>query len=166
LWAVSEKTARDEEILDATVGGTGAVIMGRRTFDIVDAPGGWDDEMGYGAERDQSAAAQVFVLTHSVPEKVRLRDRFRFVTDGPASAIAQAKSAAGGKDVVIMGGGSACSEFLAAGLVDVLSIHLVPNALGAGTRLFPADLSLRLELISSESTAYAEHLTYRVLSGD
>ncbi|MFC6018732.1 SRPBCC domain-containing protein [Plantactinospora solaniradicis] len=166
-WAVDQKTARDAEILDASVARTGAVIMGRRTFDFVDGPNGWSDEMGYGAERDQSAAPPVFVVTHSAPEKVRLGDRFSFATDGLDRALAEAKAAAGDKDVVIMGGGNTAYGFLRAGLVDVLSVHLAPVVLGGGTPLFPAGEStpLRLELTDSFRTATAEHLTYRVING-
>jgi dihydrofolate reductase len=138
--------------------------MGRRLFDIVDGPHGWSDELGYGAYQDQSAAPPVFVLTHEAPEKVRLADRFRFVTDGPASALRQAKAAAGNKDVVVMGGGSTCYEFLQAGLVDVVTIHVAPLILGGGTPLFPGDATVRLELLESEMTAFAQHLTYRVLA--
>ncbi len=162
-WVFSD-TPREREILTETFQRTGAVVMGRRLFDIVDGPHGWSDELGYGARQDQSAAPPVFVLTHEAPEKVRLADRFRFVTDGPASALRQAKAAAGDKDVVIMGGGTTCYEFLRAGLADVLTIHVAPLILGGGTPLFPGDATVRLELLESEMTAYAQHLTYRVLA--
>jgi len=164
-WVFS-KTPREEAILATTFKRTGAVIMGRRLFDIVDGPHGWSDDLGYGAHQDQSAAPPVFVLTHEAPEKVRLADRFQFVTDGPASAIRQAKAAAGDKDVVVMGGGHTCYEFLRAGLVDRLTVHVAPLILGGGTPLFPGDATVRLELLESEMTAYAQHLTYRVLTDD
>jgi dihydrofolate reductase len=164
-WVFND-TPRENAILATTFKRTGAVIMGRRLFDIVDAPNGWSDEMGYGARQDQSAAPPVFVLTHEAPEKVRLVDRFRFVTDGPVSALRQAKAAAGDKDVVIMGGGSTCYEFLRAGLVEVMTVHIAPLILGGGTPLFPGDAKLRLELLESEMTACAQHLTYRVLADD
>jgi uncharacterized protein YndB with AHSA1/START domain/dihydrofolate reductase len=164
-WVFSG-TPREQAILTTTFNQTGAVIMGRRLFDIVDGPHGWSDELGYGAYQDQSAAPPVFVLTHEAPEKVRLVDRFRFVTDGPAAAIREAKAAAGDKDVVVMGGGRTCYEFLQAGLVDVVTIHLAPLILGGGTPLFPGDTKVRLELLESEMTACAQHLTYRVLTDD
>jgi uncharacterized protein YndB with AHSA1/START domain/dihydrofolate reductase len=162
-WVFSH-TPREDAILATTVQRTGAVIMGRRLFDIVDGPHGWSDEVGYGARQSQLAAPPVFVLTHEAPEKVRLADRFRFVTDGPASAIRQAKAVAGDKDVVVMGGGRTCYEFLRAGLVDVMTIHVAPLILGGGTPLFPGDATVRLELLESEMTAFAQHLTYRVLA--
>jgi dihydrofolate reductase len=163
-WAMDRRTPRDAEILRETVARTGAVIMGRRTFDIVDGPNGWGDERGYGGEMNQDEAPPVFVVTRSEPEKVRLDHLFTFVTSGLESALAKARAVAGSKDVVIMGGGNVSAGFLRAGLVDVLSIHLAPVVLGGGTPLFPLDASLRLELIRSESTSAAEHLTYRVIN--
>ncbi len=162
-WAMGRRTPRDVEILEETLARTGAVIMGRRTFDAVDGPRGWNDGLGYAGERDQSEAPPVFVITHSVPEKVRLADRFTFVTDGPESALTKARAAAGSKDVVVMGGGETCFAFLRAGLADVLSLHIAPVVFGAGTPLFAADVPLRLELTGAESTEAAQHLTYRVL---
>jgi uncharacterized protein YndB with AHSA1/START domain/dihydrofolate reductase len=162
-WAVGRRTARDEEILEETVRRSGAVIMGRRTFDIVDGPNGWDDSMGYGAERDQTGMPPVFVVSHTAPEKVRLGERFVFVTDGLESAVAQARAVAGTRDVVVMGGGETAYAFLRAGLADVLTLHVAPVVLGSGVPLFPGDAPLRLRLLGSESTDFASHLTYRVL---
>lgn len=137
--------------------------MGRRLFDVIDGPRGWSDSIGYGADRN--AQPPVFVLTHQPPATWRLGERFTFVTDGPHSALDQARAAAGEKDVVVMGGGAACYEFLDAGLADILVIHLAPLVLGGGTRLFPAHdgKRLRLEQISTVSTSTANHLTYRVI---
>jgi dihydrofolate reductase/uncharacterized protein YndB with AHSA1/START domain len=163
-WVFGRRTPRDAEILEETYARTGAVIMGRRTFDFIDGPNGWTEDFGYGADYERSdAPPPVFVVTHSVPSSVRLGSRFTFVTDGLEAAIAAARKAAGDKDVVIMGGGAICYAFLEAGLADELRVHLAPVVLGAGTPLFPADASLRLEQIGSESTAAAEHLTYRVV---
>jgi dihydrofolate reductase len=165
-WAIGHRTPRDDEILAEGYARTGAVVMGRRTFDFIDGPKGWDDSIGYAADHDGTGTPPpVFVVTHSVPARTRLGDRFRFVTDGLESTIDQARAAAGpSRDVVIMGGGSLAYAFLEAGLVDVLAIHLAPVVLGSGTPLFPADASLRLELLGSESTDHAEHLTYRVIN--
>lgn len=164
-WAIGRRTSRDAEILAETFDRTGAVVMGRRTFDFIDGPNGWNDSFGYAAELDQTEAPPpVFVVTHSAPSKTRLGSRFRFVTDGLKSTLDQARAAAGDRDVVIMGGGHLAYAFLRAGLVDLLKIHLAPVVLGAGTPLFPADASLRLEPLSSESTDGAEHLTYRVVN--
>jgi dihydrofolate reductase len=165
-WAFNHAPV-NQKVLDDMVARSGAVIMGRRLFDVVDSPDGWSDDVGYGAERDQTVAPPpVFVMTHSAPDTWRLGDRFTFVTDGLGSAVDKARAAAGKKDVVIMGGGQTCHAFLAAGLVDLLNIHLAPIVLGAGTRLFPAEESkrVRLELVESVSAPNAEHLSYKVIT--
>lgn len=165
-WVFNDAPA-NRKVLDDMFARSGAVIMGRRTFDIVDAPRGWSDDLGYGAERDQTVAPPpVFVLTHSAPKTWRLGDRFTFVTDGVHSAVDKARAAAGDKDVVVMGGGETCHAVLAAGLVDLLNIHLAPLVLGAGTRLFPAEESkrIRLELVESVSAPATEHLSYKVIT--
>jgi dihydrofolate reductase len=161
---VFEGNDQDRKVLDDAFEATGAVIQGRNLFDIIDAPKGWSDEMGYGAKPTGEVNPPVFVITHSVPEKTRLGDRFRFVTDGVESAVAQAKAVAEGKDVYVMGGGQVCHEVLAAGLADVLRLHVAPVVLGDGTRLFPADAAptYALDLVESISTPAAQHLTYRV----
>lgn len=164
---VFNRAPRNQKVLDDMFARSGAVIMGRRTFDVVDGPDGWNDDVGYGADRDQTMAPPpVFVMTHTAPETWRLGDRFTFVTDGLHSAVDKARAAAGEKDVVIMGGGETCHAFLAAGLVDLLNIHLAPLVLGAGTRLFPAGESkrIRLELVESVSAPSAEHLSYQVIT--
>ena len=93
-------------------------------------PQGWNDDMGYGA--GLAATPPFFVVTHSAPEQVRLGLRFTFVTDGLEPAIAQARDAAGGKDVFVMGGADVVRQCLDAGLADELRIHLAPIVLGAG----------------------------------
>ncbi len=158
-------TAEDSAVLDAAFEGTGAVIQGRNLFDIIDAPDGWSDEMGYGAKSTGEVNPPVFVVTHSAPEKTRLGDRFHFVSS-PEDAVEQALAVAGGKDVVVMGGGQICHEVLAAGLADVLRLHVATVVLGDGTRLFPAEAGTApsaCELVESVSTPAAQHLTYRVV---
>jgi dihydrofolate reductase len=104
------------------------------------------------------------VLTHTPPQRVRLGDRFRFVTDGLGQALDAARAAAGGKDVVVMGGGSVAEQALPA--ADLLRLHLAPIVLGEGTPLFSGGIPapVRLEPLGSVSTPGAEHLTYRVLA--
>jgi dihydrofolate reductase len=145
----------DTDVLEASMARTGAVIMGRNTFDVIDGPKGWAVEAG--------GAPPIFVVSHSVPDKVRLGDRVRFVTE-LADAVSQAQAAAGDKDVTIMGGGAICHAFLAAGHVDTVILHIAPIVLGDGTPLFRGGPSFRLERESSLSTPDAEHVTYRVLS--
>jgi dihydrofolate reductase len=154
----------DRAVLDAAFESTGAVVQGRNLFDIIDAPGGWSEEMGYGAKPTGEVNPPVFVVTHTPPEKTRLGDRFRFV-GSPSEAVAQGLEVAGSKDVYVMGGGQICHEVLATGLADVLRLHVAPVVLGDGTRLFPAAAApgYALELSEAVSTPSAQHLTYRVV---
>ncbi|MET9274250.1 dihydrofolate reductase family protein [Kribbella sp. NPDC003557] len=157
-------TDADRTVLDSAFDATGAVIQGRNLFDVIDAPGGWSDEMGYGAKPTGEVNPPVFVVTHTPPVSTRLGDRFRFVAS-PAEAVSQALEVAEGKDVYVMGGGQICHEVLAEGLADVLRLHLAPVVLGGGTRLFPAGSApaYALELVDAVSTPAAQHLTYRVV---
>jgi dihydrofolate reductase len=91
-WVESDHEV-DREVLREIAEAPGAVVMGHRLFDVVDGP------------HVTFAEAPIFVVTHSAPAKVRLDLDFTFVTDGLASAIDQAKAAAGDKDVIVMGGG-------------------------------------------------------------
>ena len=106
----------DTEVLREATEMSGAVVMGRRLFDVVDGPDGWSDEMGYGA--GLAATPPFFVVTHSPPAQVRLGLHFTFVSDGPASAIRQARAAAGDKAVFVMGGGDVVRQCVDGGLVD------------------------------------------------
>ena len=165
-WVLeSPRSPVDEEILQQGFERTGAVVMGRRLFDIVDGPNGWSDEVGYGYDQDQSAAPPCFVVTHEVPAQVRLGARFRFATEGVAAAVERARSVAGDKDVVVMGGANVIDQALAAGVVDELRIHLSPVLFGGGTRLF--DLVGRMTLVQQEVTSSprATHVSYRVVGG-
>ncbi len=159
LWAFSDDEA-EQELLSRATTRTGAVIMGRNLFDIVDAPNGWTDEVGYGA--GHAAEPPCFVVTHTAPEQIRLKHRFTIVTDGIESALSQAQAAAGDKDVVVMGGGDVCGQALAAGLADTLSLHVAPVVLGGGTPLFAAGTRVDLELTDSVATPHATHLTYAI----
>src|SRR5690349_21317656 len=93
-WAMDQDDV-DADILEAGTAITGAVVMGRRLFDVVDGPDGWNEQMGYGA--DQAGTPPFFVVTHSPPRDVRLQRElglsFTFVGDLP-SAIEQARGAA------------------------------------------------------------------------
>lgn len=165
-WVLDEpRSPVDEAILANSFEQSGAVVMGRRLFDIVDGPNGWSDDIGFGYDQDQSAAPLFFVVTHQVPEKVRLASRFRFVTDGVAAAIEEARAAAGNRNVVIMGGANVVDQSLTSGLVDELRVHVSPVLVGAGTRLFA--LVGRTTLIQREVivSPRATHLTYEVVKG-
>jgi len=160
-WAIDSDDEVDAKVLADATGLSGAVVMGRRLFDTIDRPKGWNDEMGYGA--GLAATPPFFVVTHSKPEAVRLDLDFTFVTDGLESAIAQARAAAGDKDVVVMGGGDVVRQCVETGLADELRIHLSPIVLGAGTPLF-GDGGVRRELVQRSVlvSSTATHLTYEV----
>jgi dihydrofolate reductase len=106
----------------------------------------------------------VFVLTHHEREPLTLSDTtFHFVTQGIEAALAQARQAAGDKDVFISGGASVMNQYLALGAVDELVLHLVPIILGGGERLFEGVRpDLRLEQLRVIEAPGVAHLTYRV----
>ena len=148
----------DDEVLRSSTEATGAVVMGRRLFDVVDGPQGWNEEVGYGA--GHAATPPFFVVTHEPPGEVRLDLEFTFA-GGVADAVERARAAAGDRDVFVMGGGDVVRQAVEAGLADELRIHLAPVLLGGGTPLFGTS---RVELVqtSSVASAYATHLTYRL----
>lgn len=150
----------DTAVLQEATEMSGAVVMGRRLFDIIDGPGGWNDEMGYGA--GLAATPPFFVVTHTPPAQVRLGLRFTFVTEGVAPAVEQARAAAGDKAVVVMGGGGVIHQCLDAGLLDELRIHLSPIVLGGGTPLFAGRGRHELVQRSVRVSANATHLVYDV----
>lgn len=158
-WALDGDSI-DAEVLADAVDATGAVIMGRRLFDIVDAPDGWNDEMGYGARH--AAQPPVLVVTRTPPEKVRLQDRFTFVIDGLASAVTKAIALAEDRDVVVMGGAQVIRGCLEQGLLDELRLHLSPVILGGGTPLWTGNAPRELRQIHVRASGHATHLTYRV----
>jgi dihydrofolate reductase len=164
-WAFSDDPD-EREVLRETTARTGAVILGRRLFDLVDGPDGWNDEVGYGA--GEVGRPAFVVVTSTVPSSVRLTDLdWTFVTTGIHDAVAAARSAVAGTDldVVLMGGGATIASALDAGLVDVLSLHLAPVVLGGGTPLL-AGLGPR-SVVQREvrATTNATHLTYDVVRG-
>ncbi|MDY7086359.1 MAG: dihydrofolate reductase family protein [Actinomycetota bacterium] len=157
---VFEGDATDQRVREEATAATGAVIMGRRLFDVVDGPGGWNDEMGYGA--DLAATPPVLVVTRTPPAQVRLADRFTFVVDGLASAIDKGLALAGDREVVVMGGGATVRGAIDAGLVGELRLHLSPVLLGGGTKLFDGATPRTLRQIHVRPSGHATHLTYRV----
>jgi dihydrofolate reductase len=138
---------------------TGAVVMGRRTFDLIDGPRGWQPDSGY--VPGVAFSPPVFVVTHRRPDHVRLADQCAFVTDGLAVAIEQARAAAGDGNVAVMGGADIVRQAVAQRLVQQLRLHLAPVLLGAGTPLFTGE---RASLVqeSVRVSAHATHLRYRV----
>ena len=158
---VMDQDAVDTEILERATNASGAVVMGRRLFDTVNAPDGWNEKMGYGA--DQTGTPPFFVVTHSPPRDVRLERelgmRFTFVGD-LASAIDEARTAATHGDVVIMGGGDVIGQALEQGLVDEFRVHLAPMVLGGGTALFKKGTRQMYRQIEVRPSRNTVHLTY------
>ena len=163
-WAVGDgRTAQDVEQLATLTAATGAVVMGRHTFDDVDGPDGWNEDMHYGADQGD-VPPPCFVVTHQAPEHVRLTDRMTIVTTGLRDALDQAAAAAGDKDVFIMGGGELGGSALRDGVVDKLHLHVAPLLLGAGTPLFEGSrVHLRLDEAATVVTRNAAHLYYDVI---
>jgi dihydrofolate reductase len=152
-------------VVEESVENVGATVMGRNMFG---GQGRWEDQPWDGWWGDDPPFhTPVFVVTHHPREPLPMQGgtTFFFVTEGVESAVEQARSAAGGKDVVLGGGASLVQQCLRAGLVDELQIHLVPVLLGDGARLLD---NLGGADIAFECTRVVEapgvtHLTYRVV---
>jgi dihydrofolate reductase len=142
----------------------GAEIMGRGKFGGGPGPWGEDPWRGWWGE-DPPFHMPVFVLTHHQREPLTLSDTtFTFVTDGTEAALEQARAAAGEKDVLIGGGADVINQYLAAGHVDELELHIVPLLLGGGARLFEGiGPDLELEQIRVVEAPGVAHLNYRVV---
>lgn len=141
-----------------------AFIMGRNMFGPV--RGEWDRQWNGWWGDDPPFHAPVFVLTHHPrePQPMDGGTTYYFVTDGIESALAQARAVAGDGDVAIQGGATTINQYLAAGLIEELRLHIVPLTLGAGTRLFEGVPPLKLEQVKSRAARLVTHVTYRVLS--
>jgi dihydrofolate reductase len=136
--------------------------MGRNMFGPIrgewegDWRGWWGDDPPY--------HAPVFVLTHHAREPVEMEGgtTFHFVTGGIEEALEQARAAAGAADVNVAGGASTVNQFLAAGLIDELTLHVSPVLLHAGERLFDGVGDVRLEPVDVAGSPAATHVRYRV----
>jgi dihydrofolate reductase len=131
---VNESTA----VMEEEIANIGATIMGRNMFG--GGPGPWSDTNPWNGwwGNNPPFHHQVFVLTHHAREPLVMQGgtSFTFVTDGIESALEQARRAAGEKDVALSGGANVAQQYLNAGLVDEMQLHLVPILLGGGERLF------------------------------
>lgn len=161
MFALPEKQKHKKEIdaiLDA-----GAFIVGSNMFgprdrrDNLEWKGWWGDNPPY--------HAPVFVLSHKERDPIEMEGgtTFFFVTDGIESALRKAKEAAGKRNVKIMGGANTVNQYLAAGLIDELWLHIVPVTIGAGTRLFEGVPHLNLEPIEVSGTNVVTHIRYNIL---
>jgi dihydrofolate reductase len=156
-WAFGEDPS-DREVLTGGASSLGAVICGRRTYD--------DSLPWWGADGPTGPArVPVFVLSHDEPADTPADSVYTFVTGGIEDALKQTREAAGDKDVTVMGGADTGQQFVRAGLVDELSIHLIPVLFGSGTRTFDhlGDEHVQLENLGSVQTAAATHLRFRVV---
>jgi dihydrofolate reductase len=149
---------RNRRFLEDAIASLGAVIAGRVTYD--------DSVPSWGADGPSGPARRpLFVVTHEPPAESPAGGVYTFVTDGIASALQQARAAAGDGTVAVMGGADLGRQYLAAGLLDEIQIHLVPVLLGDGLRLFEAlgVEHVELEPVEVVDTRDATHLRYRVL---
>jgi dihydrofolate reductase len=139
-----------------------AFIMGRNMFGPV--RGEWDRAWNGWWGDDPPFHAPVFVLTHHArePQPMEGGTTYYFVTDGIESALTQARVAAGDGDVAVQGGATTVNQYLAAGLIDELRLHIAPLTLGAGTRLFEGVPPLKLEQVKARAARLVTHVTYLV----
>jgi dihydrofolate reductase len=150
------KSDTDAEVLEESFKNTGAVVVGRRMFDFAN---GWGDNPPF--------HMPVFVITHDAREKVVKEGgtTFTFVTGGIESALDQARAAAGDKDVSVAGGANIIQQYLSAGLLDEIQIHLVPVLLGDGRRLFDhiGAEQIELEITRVLESPEVTHIKFRVV---
>ena len=159
-WMFEERDANAAAVEAITA--AGAYVMGRNMFG--GGRGGWDQEWKGWWGDDPPYHAPVFVLTHHprAPLPMQGGTTYYFVTDGIESALASAREAAGDADVAIAGGAATINQYLSAGLIDELRLHVAPMVLGAGERLFEGVGGLDLERLDLGGTELVTHLTYRV----
>ena len=162
------ETNPDSEVVEETPRNTGATIMGRRMFS--GGAGPWEDDPnadGWWGD-DPPFHHPVFVLTHHARDPVTKQGgtSFNFVTGGIEAALEQARAAAGERDVAVGGGATAVQQYLKAGLLDELQVHVVPVLLGSGARLFEKHLDAgqgEVELTRVvQSPTGVVHLAYRL----
>jgi dihydrofolate reductase len=154
----------DSEVAEETAQGIGAYIMGRNMFGPPEG-GPWDESWHGWWGEDPPYHTPVFVLTHHPREPLEMQGgtTFHFVTDGIESALEQARAAAGDKDVLIAGGAQAIQQYLAAGLLDELYLHVVPITLGGGERLLDNVGKPTFEPVEVVASPAVTHVKYRVV---
>jgi dihydrofolate reductase len=154
-WIFDAATNEDRAILQDMLDNVGAIVMGRTSFDKNEGDGGWGDSGPVGD-------IPCFVVTHHMPTRA-YPPIYTFVADGVASAIEQAKHAAGDK-VVGLHGATVMQQALPLGLVDEIRVHVIPVLLGGGTPLFATlDAAISLERTHALVTPAATHLGFRVV---
>ncbi|MGH2450241.1 MAG: dihydrofolate reductase family protein [Candidatus Limnocylindria bacterium] len=159
------ETGVDSDVMEDSIRTVGASVMGRRMFS--GGAGAWEDDPNADAWWGDKPPFHhpVFVLTHHAREPVEKQGgtTFTFVTDGIESALAQARAAAGDGDVAVAGGADVAQQYLKAGLLDEINLHVVPVLLGDGVRLFRNHAPGALERTRVlESPTGVTHLGYAV----
>jgi dihydrofolate reductase len=159
------ETGINDDVVREAFENVGATIMGRNMFGPVRGP--WGNEVWKGWWGDDPPFHHpVFVLTHHARDPLVMQGgtTFHFVADGIESALAQARKAAAGKDVTLGGGASTVQQFLAAGLLDEIEVHVVPLLLGSGARLLDHidPRAVKLEPVRMLAGPGVAHLKYRV----
>jgi dihydrofolate reductase len=161
-WMFEEPDANAAAIEAIT--SAGAYIMGRNMF-AGPGRGAWDEEWKGWWGDDPPYGAPVFVLTHHPRDPLPMQGgtTFHFVTDGIETALARAREAAADRDVAIAGGAATVNQYLSAGLIDELRLHVAPMLLGGGERLFEGVRDLNLERLDLSGTALVTHVPYRIV---
>ncbi|MFI7617635.1 dihydrofolate reductase family protein [Nonomuraea terrae] len=156
-WAMGGDEAA-HGLMDSAGSEAGAYICGRRTYD--DSLRWWGADGPTGARR-----LPLFVVTHRSPEDAPGNSVYTFVTDGIESALRQAREVAGGQDIFVMGGPDLGRQFIRAGLVDHIGVHVVPVLFGGGKRFIDdiGDGHIGLEVVSVVDTPLATHILYRIV---
>lgn len=151
-----ENRAEIDAILDS-----GATIMGRNMFGPI--RGEWDREWRGWWGPNPPYHNAVFVLTHYAHPPIEMEGgtTFHFVTDGIEAALTRARAEAGERNISIAGGARTVNQFLAAGLLDELRLHVTPSILGVGERIFDGVPPQRLERVSVRAASLVTHITYR-----
>jgi len=178
-WVVSLATWREAHgleggevnasarVVEEARANVGAGVMGRNMFGPAGG-GDWGDEQWRGWWGDDPPYHYpVFVVTHFPRDPVEMKGgtTFHFVTDGIESALEQAQHAAGGRDVMLWGGAQVVNQYLAAGLLNELELHVVPVLLGGGARLFDnlGNAQVQLKQVRAVEAPGVTHLKYRVV---
>src|SRR5688500_5913917 len=162
-WMFSEpEKHKHKKELDAILD-AGAFIMGNNMFGPKDRRGKTEWKGWWG--NNAAYHAPVFVLSHNKRAPIEMEGGpiFHFVTDGIESALRKAKEAAADRDVKIMGGANTVNQYLAAGLIDELWVHIVPVTIGSGARLLDGVPNLKLEPVEVNGTSVVTHIRYKIL---
>jgi dihydrofolate reductase len=156
-WRFDAKTETDAAILDEIYASNGAVVLGKRMFDVGFEP--WGDPPPFGMP--------VFIVTHEKRDPLPMKGgtTYTFVNGGIDAALDLARAAAGDKDVLIQGGANIIRQYLEAGLLDEMRIQLIPILFGDGTRLFEGldPEGIELKKTGAIDTPAATHLRFEVV---